>query len=86
MIKMTMLDRPRRIAVAVLLAAISAGADAAPNIPSSELPGRERQRFQDSPIDRFTQPTQKDTPLWQWECDRPKAKGRKQSRSNSKRC
>jgi hypothetical protein len=34
-------DMSRRIAVAMLLAAISAGADAAPNIPSSELPGRE---------------------------------------------
>ena len=75
-----------RIAVATLLTAMSAGADAAPNIPSSELPGRARQQFQESPIDRFTQPTQKTPPLWQWECDRPKAKGRKQNRSNSRRC
>ena len=44
------------VATKTLLAAITVGADAAPNIPSSELPGRERQRFQDSPIDRFTQP------------------------------
>jgi hypothetical protein len=86
MIKMTMLDSSRRIAIAMLLAAISAGADAAPNIPSSELPGRARQQFQESPIDRFSQPAQKDAPLWQWECDRPKAKGRKHSRANSKRC
>ena len=81
-----MIGMSRRIALAMLLATISAGADAAPNIPSSELPGRARQQFQDSPIDRFTQPAQKDAPLWQWECDRPKAKGRKSSRSNSKRC
>jgi hypothetical protein len=81
-----MIGMSRRIALAMLLAAMSAGADAAPNIPSSELPGRARQQFQDSPIDRFTQPAQKDAPLWQWECDRPKAKGRKPSRSNSKRC
>lgn len=72
--------------IAFLLAVLSAGAVAAPNIPSSELPGRERQRFQESPIDRFTQPSQKTRPLWQWECDRPKAKGRKHSRSISKRC
>jgi hypothetical protein len=75
-----------RIAVAsLLLAAMAASADAAPNIPSSELPGRARQQFQESPIDRFTQPSQKTTPLWQWECDRPKAKGRKHSRSTSSR-
>ena len=86
MIKTPMPDMSRRIAVAMLLAAISAGADAAPNIPSSELPRRERQRFQESPIDRFTQPTQKGAPLWQWECDRPKAKTRKPGRSNGKRC
>jgi amino acid transporter len=75
-----------RTAIAMLLAAITAGADAAPNIPSSELPGRERQRFQDSPIDRFTQPGQKAQPLWQWECDPAKTKSRKHSRTNSKRC
>ena len=76
----------QRVVVASLLAAMAAGADAAPNIPSSELPGRARQEFQKSPIDRFTQPTQKTQPLWQWECNRPKAKGRKHSRSNSNRC
>lgn len=76
----------RRIAVASLLATMAAGASAAPNIPSSELPGRARQQFQESPIDRFTQPSQKSAPLWQWECDRPKAKGRKHSRSTSPRC
>ena len=76
----------RHTAAAFMLAAMSAGADAAPNIPSSELPGRARQQFQELPIDRFTQPSQKTAPLWQWECDRPKAKGRKHSRSNSQRC
>ena len=76
----------RRIAAASLLAATAAAANAAPNIPSSELPGRARQQFQESPIDRFTQPSQKAQPLWQWECDRPKAKDRKQNRSNSRRC
>ena len=76
---------------AFALVALSAGADAAPNIPSSELPGRARQQFQESPVDRFTQPSQKTAPLWQWECDRPKAKGttkssRKHNRRDSSRC
>jgi hypothetical protein len=73
------------IAIAVL-AALPVGAEAAPNLPSSELPGRERQRFQDSPIDRFTQPSQKTEPLWRWDCEQPKAKNRKHKRSNSERC
>ena len=72
--------------LAFVLVAMSADADAAPNIPSSELPGRARQQFQESPIDRFTQPSQKTAPLWQWECDRSKAKGRKHSRRDSSRC
>jgi hypothetical protein len=76
----------RRIALAMLLSAVSAIAIAAPNIPPSELPGRERQRFQDSTIDRFTQPGQKTTPLWQWNCDPAKTKSRTHRRSNSKRC
>jgi hypothetical protein len=84
--KTTMTKMSRRIAAASLLAAMAAAADAAPNIPSSELPGRARQQFQESPIDRFTQPSQKTTPLWQWECDRPKPKGRKHGRSTSRRC
>jgi hypothetical protein len=75
-----------RIGIAALLSAIAAVAIAAPNFPSSELPGRERQRFQESPIDRFTQPSQKTTPLWQWDCDPAKTKSRKHRRSNSKRC
>ena len=88
MIPMTMIKTLRKTAIATLLAAMSAGANAAPNIPSSELPGRQRQQFQESPIDRFTQPGQKTQPLWQWECDRPKAKSGRHSRSNSssKRC
>ena len=80
-----------RMVLAFVLIAMSTGAEAAPNIPSSELPGRARQQFQESPIDRFTQPSQKNAPLWQWECDRPKAKGttknsRKHSRRDSGRC
>ena len=77
---------PCRIAGALLLAAISA-ADAAPNIPPSELPGRERQRFQDSPVDRFTQPgTQQQQPLWRQECERARTKAGQQRRAKTKRC
>ena len=46
----------------LLLAALSA-ADAAPNIPPSELPGRERYRFTPSPLDRFMQPQPLPEPL-----------------------
>lgn len=80
-----MIEILQKVTVAALLAAMAGGAAAAPNIPSSELPGRARQQFQESPIDRFTQPTQK-APLWRWECNRPKTKGRKHRRSNSSRC
>ena len=45
-----------QIAGILLLAGITA-ASAAPQVPSSELPGRERERFKDSPLDRFTQPS-----------------------------
>jgi hypothetical protein len=57
------MTRLRHIAIALSPAAISGIADAAPAIPSSELPGRARQQFQDSPIDRFTQPSRKGAPL-----------------------
>jgi len=75
----------KRIAAILLLAGI-AMADAAPNIPPSELPGRERQRFQDSPLDRFTQPGTPDAkPLWRRDCDRSKSK-RSKPRRGKPRC
>jgi hypothetical protein len=43
------------IAVLMLLAG-AVIVEAAPNIPASEFPGRERERFRESPLDRFTQP------------------------------
>jgi hypothetical protein len=39
-----------------LVAAGISVAAAAPPIPSSELPGRERDRFTDSPVERFMRP------------------------------
>ena len=57
-----------RIAALLLVAGLSA-AEAAPNVPSSELPGRERERFTPSPLDRFMQPIRPTEPLDRWECD-----------------
>jgi hypothetical protein len=49
--------RPLRHAIAgLLLAAGLSVAAAAPLVPSSELPGRERERFTDSPVERFMRP------------------------------
>jgi hypothetical protein len=42
--------------VGLLLAAGISVAAAAPLLPSSELPGRERDRFTDSPVERFMRP------------------------------
>jgi hypothetical protein len=56
-----------QLAAMLLLAALSA-ADAAPNIPPSELPGRERYRFTPSPLDRFMQPQPLPEPLIRRRC------------------
>lgn len=77
--------RPSMLPLALLLTLGSATL-AAPNIPSSELPGRDRLRFQDTPIDRFIQPAPKAQPLWRWDCDRPKGKSARHDRNISKRC
>jgi len=48
-----------RPSIACLLPLLVAGvsvAAAAPLIPSSELPGRERDRFTESPVERFMRP------------------------------
>jgi hypothetical protein len=46
----------------LLLAAGVSVAAAAPPIPSSELPGRERDRFTESPVERFMRPGPYQTP------------------------
>jgi hypothetical protein len=43
------------VAAALLVAGIPAAA-AAPPVPSSVMPGRERDRFTESPVERFMQP------------------------------
>jgi hypothetical protein len=57
-----------------LTAALALGVSvalAAPNIPAGEMPGRERQRFIESPVDRFTDPLAqpRTQPLYRWKCD-----------------
>ena len=73
-----------RLAAILLLAGIAA-AEAGPSIPSSELPGRERQRFLETPIDRFTQPPKGQAPLWSWDCEPGQAKSKKK-RGRKKGC
>jgi hypothetical protein len=57
-----------RIAAMVLIAGLSV-AQAAPNVPPGEQPGRERERFTPSPLDRFMQPSQPTEPLIRSDCD-----------------
>jgi len=72
------------IAAILLLAGVCI-ADAAPNIPSSELPGRERERFKESPVERFMQPTPQSTkPLIEWDCRMPRRS--KQRSARRKNC
>jgi hypothetical protein len=59
-----------RVAFAVLIAGASAAA-AAPLVPPSEQPGRERYRFEPSPLDRFMQPQAPAEPLIRWQCHDP---------------
>ena len=81
--------KPRTVSIAalILLSGLTA-AEAAPNIPPSELPGRERYRFQESPLDRFMQPgAPKSTePVWRWDCDEPAKKRGKKGRARKKQC
>jgi hypothetical protein len=57
-----------RIAAALLIAGLTA-AEAAPLVPPSDQAGRERYRFEPSPLDRFMQPTPSVKPLLRWDCD-----------------
>jgi hypothetical protein len=50
------MDRLPHAIVGLLLAAGISVAAAAPPIPSSVLPGRERDRFTESPVERFMRP------------------------------
>jgi hypothetical protein len=77
----------RALAAIFLLIGIGV-AGAAPNIPASELPGRERERFLESPIDRFTNPSRQTEPLIRWECrdSAPQRRGKKQRAKRKRGC
>jgi hypothetical protein len=73
-----MMGRFCSAAVILLIAGIAA-AEAAPLVPSGDLPGRERYRFTPSPLDRFMQPTPPAKPLLRWRCgERPNSPHRSQ--------
>ena len=50
------MNGPLQATIGVLLAAGISVAAAAPPVPSSEMPGRERDRFTESPVERFMRP------------------------------
>ena len=78
-----------RTVCALLLAGI-ASAIAAPLVPSGALPGRERERFTPSPLDRFFDPrgaTQRNEQLYRWNCEQGKpTRLRRQGRKRDKGC
>jgi hypothetical protein len=57
-----------RIAAILLVVGLSA-AQAAPNVPPGDQPGRERERFTPSPLDRFMQPSPQPEPLIRRDCE-----------------
>jgi hypothetical protein len=80
---------PHAIAGLLLAVGVSVAA-AAPPIPSSVLPGRERDRFTNSPVERFMRPgPYQPPPVVQWTskppCEAHKPR-RSQSRSTRESC
>jgi hypothetical protein len=79
-------SRAAMVALLLIVGTIASLAmvNAAPNIPPGEMPGRERERFMPSPVDRFTDafasPRQAE-PLYRW-CEEkpPKRTKRKQAK------
>jgi hypothetical protein len=75
----------RRLVASMLLASMSAAA-AAPLVPPSDLPGRERYRFTPTPLDRFMQPIPREKPLLRWDCRQPRAWHSKQRFRRGRDC
>jgi hypothetical protein len=68
---------------AILVFAGTAAAAAAPLVPPSDQPGRERYRFTPSPLDRFMEPNPPAKPLLRWDCgERQSWRGKARSRRN----
>jgi hypothetical protein len=66
----------------ILLLVLTSATYAAPLVPPSDQPGRERYRFEPSPLDRFMQPNQQREPLLRWECDDRSPRSKQRSRRN----
>ena len=77
---------PSHLFAAFLFLAGIAAASAAPAISGSELPGRDRQRFLESPVERFMQPAQKSEPLIRWQCDPDRLRAKKQRAKRNSGC
>ena len=74
---------PRYAIAAILFFAGLSAAEAAPAVSPGDLPGRERFRFEPSPLDRFMQPNQQREPLLRWDCDdRNVARSKQRARRN----
>jgi hypothetical protein len=69
--------------VVILLLVLTSATYAAPLVPPSDQPGRERYRFEPSPLDRFIEPRPPAKPLLRWDCDeRGARRGKPYSRRN----
>jgi hypothetical protein len=67
----------------ILLLVLTSATYAAPLVPPSDQPGRERYRFEPSPLDRFIGPRPPVKPLLRWDCDeRDARRGKPRSRRN----
>jgi hypothetical protein len=86
--------RASRVPIASLLLMVGtiAGvvvATAAPNIPPGEMPGRERERFMPSPIDRFTDPSaspRQAEPLYRWCDEKPQKRAKRKQGKRDQGC
>jgi hypothetical protein len=64
-------------------------ANAAPNIPPGEAPGRERERFMPLPIDRFTDPSaspRQAEPLYRWCDEKPQKRAKRKQGKRDQGC
>jgi hypothetical protein len=68
--------------IAIILLLLVTTADAAPLVPPSDQPGRERYRFEPSPHDRFMRPSPPPKPLLRWDCP---TRGPARAKSGSRR-
>jgi hypothetical protein len=66
----------------ILLLASTVTATAAPLVPPSDQAGRERYRFEPSPLDRFMRPHPPPKPLLRWDCP---TRGPARAKSGSRR-